>query len=129
MARRVNYLNNKDLLKEIAKSKNTYSYYLDESYEIFDLIVPSVKDIPKHIAEAKAARAKRIKDQMVEKLKSEGKSTRGKDAVHVDPNSIDQSELVFRVMTFEHIPDREEAKKNPKKDKERKREKREEKWE
>ena len=34
MARRVNYLNNKDLLKEIAKSKNTYSYYLDESYEI-----------------------------------------------------------------------------------------------
>ena len=40
MARRVNYLNNKDLLKEIAKSKNTYSYYLDESYEIFDLIVP-----------------------------------------------------------------------------------------
>lgn len=116
MARRVNYLNNKDLLKEIAKSKNTYSYYVDESYEIFDVIVPSVDDIPDYVDDAKAARAKRIKDQMVEKLKAEGKSTRGKDAVHVDPNSIDESELVFRVMTFEHIPERSEPKKNPKKE-------------
>ena len=32
----------------------------------------------------------------------------------VDPKSIDIEDLVFRVMTYEHIPDEEGRKKNPK---------------
>ena len=37
-----NYLNNKDILKEIHKSKNTYCYYTKPEYHRYDLIV----DIP-----------------------------------------------------------------------------------
>ena len=43
--RRVNYLNNKDILKEIHKSKLTYCYIQDDKFANVDLIVDSVKKI------------------------------------------------------------------------------------
>ena len=39
MAKRINYLNNKDILKEIHKSKSSYCYYVDEKYSSFDFIL------------------------------------------------------------------------------------------
>ena len=45
--RRVNYLNNKDILKEIHKSKLTYCYVQDDKFANVDLIVESVKKINK----------------------------------------------------------------------------------
>ena len=47
--RRVNYLNNKDILKEIHKSKLTYCYVADDEFANVDLIVESVKKINKTV--------------------------------------------------------------------------------
>ena len=60
MARKVNYLNNKDMLKEIHKSKSTFCSYVDPEYAMFDIILPSVDKINiRTIAEAKRNKAKK----------------------------------------------------------------------
>ena len=46
-AKKQNYLNNKDLLKEIHKSKMTYCYIQDERYLMVDIIVDDVTKINK----------------------------------------------------------------------------------
>lgn len=47
---KINYLNNRDMLKEIHKSKNSYSEYIDEKYDMYDIILenfdPLVKNMP-----------------------------------------------------------------------------------
>ena len=45
--KKVNYLNNKDILKEIHKSKMSYCYLEDDKYDMYDLIVDNVKKINK----------------------------------------------------------------------------------
>ena len=37
--RKVNYLNNKDILKEIHTSKNSYCYFTQPEYHRYDLII------------------------------------------------------------------------------------------
>jgi len=88
---RVNYLNNRDILKEIHLSKNTYCSFLDPVNDHqYDIILASVDMIgPRTVAEAQSNRADRIKRETGEA---------------VDPVSIPTSDLVFRVMTWEHIP-------------------------
>ena len=90
-APRVNYLNNRDILKEIHLSKNTYCSFVDPKLDHqFDIILPSVAKInQKTIAEARRNRADRIKRETGEV---------------VDPKKIPNTDLVFRVMTWEHIP-------------------------
>ena len=90
-APKVNYLNNKDLLKEIHLSKNTYCCYQDpERDHQYDIILPSVSKINQRtIAEARRNRADRIK-------KTTGEI--------VNEKKIENTELVFRIMTWEHIP-------------------------
>jgi len=39
--KKVNYLNNVDMLKEIHKSKNSFSEYLEPKYQDYDIIVDS----------------------------------------------------------------------------------------
>lgn len=89
--RRVNYLNNRDILAEIHKSKKTYCKYLNrETDSDYDIIVDSVSKINKtRIKEARAnkiSRAKKI------------------DGVILEPKDVTDTELVFRVMTWDHIP-------------------------
>lgn len=107
MAKRVNYLNNRDILKQIHLSKNTFCSFLDpENDHQFDIILDSVDRINiRTIAEARRNRADRIKKETGEEL---------------DPKKIPNTDLVFRVMTTEHIPlvPKKKAKKNqPKKKK------------
>ena len=98
MARRVNYLNNKDMLAEIHKSKNSFSSFLEPSHADYDIILPSVDKINvRTIAEAKRIKAKKLSQQSYEQQKA-----------------IQKDELIFRVMTFDHIPDEPGRKKNPK---------------
>ena len=57
----VNYLNNKDLLEEIHKSKNTYSSYSKPEYHQYDIILTNTNKINiRTIAEAKRNRARRL---------------------------------------------------------------------
>ena len=62
-APRVNYLNNRDILKEIHLSKNNYCWYQDRAMDHqFDIILPSIDKINQRtIAEARRNRADRLK--------------------------------------------------------------------
>jgi hypothetical protein len=89
--RKVIYLNNRDILKQIHLSKNTYCTYLDPVNDHqYDIILPSILKINQRtIAEARRNRADRIKKET---------------GVVIDPKKIPNTDLVFRVTTWEHIP-------------------------
>ena len=55
--RKVNYLNNKDILKEIHKSKLTYCSFINEEVKSYDVIVTGADKITKKsVTEARKAR-------------------------------------------------------------------------
>lgn len=103
--RKVNYLNNKDILKEIHKSKKTYCSYLDQEQDSdFDMILPSVSKInKKHILEARRARCERLAKLQVDAYAKEGVK-RKVDEFLIPTKDMPATDVVFRVMTFEHIP-------------------------
>lgn len=104
MARKVNYLNNKDILKEIHKSKSTFCSYPVSSDKDYDIIIANVDKINKKlIAEARKSRIERLAKELQEvdlangiKKKLDEYTTLLKDTPATD--------VVFRVMTWEHIP-------------------------
>jgi hypothetical protein len=107
MARRVKYLNNRDLLKEIHKSKNTFCSYLQPEFNQYDLIVSDLDRINvRTTAEAKRNQAARLSkadwESACENISS-GKKPSQKD-FEIDYRKIKKTDVVFRVMTFEHIP-------------------------
>lgn len=109
-----NYLNNRDILKEIHKSKNTYNSFTDPEYAHFDIILPSVEKINiRTVAEAKRNKAKRLSTEAYETRKMAGEKVKQADC-EVDYKSITKEELIFRIMTFDHIPEEPGRKKNPK---------------
>jgi hypothetical protein len=111
---KVNYLNNKDLLEEIHKSKNTFSSYAKPEYHRYDLILPSVDKINiRTIAEAKRAQAKRQSSEEYQRRKALGEKVKQADT-EVDYKKIAKTDVVFRIMTFDHIPLNNTRKKNPK---------------
>lgn len=112
--RKQNYLNNRDLLAEIHKSKNTFCSYIDPMYSRYDLILDSVDKINvRTIAEAKRNQAKRLSQEDYERRKIAGERVKQADC-EVDYKKIQKTDLVFRIMTFEHIPDEPGRKKTPK---------------
>ena len=113
--KRVKYLNNRDLLAQIHTSKNTYcSYVLPEDAQ-YDVIVPAVKKINANaIALARKARSKRLTQQAWEEAKNSGLKKIKLNDYTVSTRKIDKTELVFRVMTYDHIPTDSTRKKNPK---------------
>lgn len=88
---KVNYLNNRDLLKQIHLSKNTYCTFLDPKNDHqYDIILPSIDKINQRtIAEARRNRADRLKRET---------------GVVVDQKKIPNTDLVFRISMWEHIP-------------------------
>lgn len=102
---KVNYLNNKDLLEEIHKSKNSYCSYVEVSYSEYDLILPSVDKINiRTIAEAKRIKAKRMTAKEFESRRASGDKKSKLSDCEIDYRKIDKTDLVFRIMTFDHIP-------------------------
>lgn len=95
----VNYLNNKDILKEIHKSKTSYCAFSRKEYHQYDLIIDTPDDPlekslirtakPAQIKAAKEARATRLSKELDEKI---------------EPKNIAKEDLIFRVMTWDHIP-------------------------
>ncbi len=110
----VNYLNNKDLLEEIHRSKNTYCSFTKPEYHQYDIILPGLEKINiRTVAEAKRNRAKRIGDLEYATRKAAGEKIKQADC-EVDYKKIAKTDLVFRIMTFDHIPLNSTRKKNPK---------------
>jgi hypothetical protein len=87
---KTNYLNNRDILKEIHLSKNSYCSFRNfDKDNQYDIILFDVNEIKSNLEIAKANRAARI-------LRETGQK--------IDLSSINNTDLVFRVMTWEHIP-------------------------
>ena len=102
---KIKYLTNKDLLKEIHLSKNTYCSYLKPEYGFYDLIVPNLAKINiRTIAEAKRNCAARLSKQAHEAAVIGGGKKLPAKEFEVDYKKMRKEDLIFRVMTFEHIP-------------------------
>jgi len=88
---KTNYLNNRDILKQIHLSKNTYCSFLDPVTDHqYDIILPTVTKINQRtVAEARRNRADRI---------------RRETGQVIDPKKIANTDLVFRITSWEHIP-------------------------
>ena len=103
-----NYLANKDILKEIHSSKNTYCSFIDKEVHQYDFIVDyednnnlqrslEYAGKPETIQRAKENRAYRLTQNAI----AAGTLAKGEK---IDPESILTQDLVFRVMTWDHIP-------------------------
>lgn len=112
--RKTNYLNNKDLLKEIHKSKSSFCSFVEKEYGLFDIILDDVSKINiRTIAEAKRNKAKRLSQEDYNTRKAAGEKIKQADC-EIDYKKITKEELIFRIMTFDHIPDEPGRKKTPK---------------
>jgi hypothetical protein len=114
IAKRTPYLTNKELLREIHKSKNTYCSFLTDEDKQYDIILPSLSKVNQRtIAEAKRNRADRIA-----KLAWEAKTLSGVksklDDHSIDWHKITKTELVFRIICWDHVPLAPGRKKSPK---------------
>jgi hypothetical protein len=116
----VNYLNNKDILKEINASKLTYCQISDEKYSNYDIIVNNITDINETtIAEARVNKSNKLQSEayavaMSTHDRADYKNKPKQKEFAVDPDSFDLEELIFRVMNMDHIPLQPGRKKNPK---------------
>lgn len=95
-----NYLNNKDILKEIHLSKNTYCSYNnpkeDHKYDyIIDVPQGTLDDCLRLLQDS--AVIQQARESHAQRIASEQDNT-------VDPEDIPLENLVFRVMTWDHIP-------------------------
>lgn len=81
------YITNKDLLAEIHRCKSTFCSFIEDQYAAYDAIVENIDDITPELIR-KVREAKSIK------LTPKGEP----------PVPVPEDGLVFRVMTYDHIP-------------------------
>jgi hypothetical protein len=99
----VNYLNNKDLLKEIHLSKNSYCSFAKPEYHQYDFITDYLDN-----SSLEANLEYTCRPETIQKAR-ENKAIKididnGLSKGTTDPLSIPLTDLVFRVMTWDHIP-------------------------
>ena len=100
-----NYLNNRDILKEIHKSKTTYCSFLTPEDNFYDIILPDVGKInKKNIAEGRKLRAERLGRAAYDAAQAETTVKLKLDDFAVKPSKIKDNEIVFRIMSWEHVP-------------------------
>ena len=103
--RKQKYLNNKDLLAEIHKSKASFSSYTSKDYIQHDIILSNLDKINiRTLADAKRNRAKRMGLEAFMAARIAGDKKVRLAEVTPDYKTIKKVDLVIRVMTFEHIP-------------------------
>ena len=101
---KTNYLNNKDILKEIHKSKTTYCTFLQPDFANYDIILTDVKQInKKNILQGRRNRAERLAKLAHEAATADG-TKRKLDEFEIKYTKIPETEVVFRIMTWDHVP-------------------------
>jgi hypothetical protein len=90
----INYLNNKDILKEIHLSKNSYCSFVNPEYHQYDYIVDIDDNSVLERNLEYACRPETIKQAI------ECRAAREK----LEESDIKKTDLIFRVMTWDHIP-------------------------
>ena len=124
MARKHNYLNNKDLLHEIHKSKNTYCLYRNPKIDHdFDMILDSIDEITQssesirgkdengddivemipNIQLAKEFKAKRLSKFSYDQAVKAGEKVKQAQFA-IDPESYSNGDIIFRINEFAHVP-------------------------
>ena len=87
------------MLAEIHKSKTSFCYYTNKNYTDFDVIVHDITEINNEIIQiAREVQAKRLRDKLLEKARSEAKDAKAAKAIKasditVDPTSIELKDL------------------------------------
>ena len=103
--RKVKYLNNKDLLAEIHRSKCSFSTYEKLEYSQHDIILTNLDKINiRTIADAKRAKAKRLGLAKFATTRASGDKKIKLAECTEDYKTIAKVDVVFRIMTFNHIP-------------------------
>ena len=109
-----NYLNNKDMLLEIHRSKSSFCSFTDPAYHQYDIILSGLDKINiRTIAEAKRNHAKRLSEEEYARRKFSGEKVKLAEC-EVDYKKIQKTDLIFRIMSYDHIPLNASRKKNPK---------------
>ena len=112
--RKVNYLNNKDMLKQIHKSKSQFCSFMEPEFNQFDIILTDLDKVNiRTVAEAKRNKAKRLQHLDFEARKLAGEKVKLAQC-EIDYRKMEKEDLIFRIMTFDHIPEEPGRKKNPK---------------
>jgi hypothetical protein len=98
----VNYLNNKDILKEIHESKTTYCYFTKPEYHQYDYIVDMPQEpLEKSFEHAFSAESiQQARETRALRMDIEQGLAKGT----TDSLSIPVTDLMFRIMTWDHIP-------------------------
>jgi hypothetical protein len=103
--RKIKYLNNRDLLAEIHRSKCTYSTFTQPEYSQYDVILTNLDKVNiRTIADAKRARAKRMGLEAFVKARASGDKKIKLLECTPDYKTVAKTEVVIRIMTFDHIP-------------------------
>lgn len=115
MKKKTEYLSNKSLMAEINRSKITYCSFIDDQYANYDHIVGTgqkpgtIADITeKEIKIAKEKVAKRLSMEELQRKRAArfalGFKSCNAMLEPVDLDSIPLESIVFRVITYDHIP-------------------------
>lgn len=100
-----NYLNNRDILKEIHKSKLTYCSFLTPEDGYYDIILPGIDKInKKNTAEGRKLRAERLTRAAYDVAQASSTVKLKLDDFTVKPSKIPVTDIVFRIMTWDHVP-------------------------
>jgi len=103
--RKVKYLNNRDLLAEIHKSKCSFSSFAKPEYSQHDIILTSLDKINiRTIADAKRNKAKRLGLEAFTQARLAGDKKIKLSECLPDYTTVEKTDVVIRIMTFDHIP-------------------------
>lgn len=103
--RKANYLNNRDLLAEIHRSKCSFSSFTKPEYHQQDIIITDFKELTEEkLTEAKQNRAKRLGIEAFIAARTAGNKTIKLSELIPAVESISKYDLVIRIMTYAHVP-------------------------
>ena len=106
----INYLSNTELLHEINESKKSYSSFIDDEYSNYTVIIKDQSEItPELISKAKDIKAHQINQANLRKMLKDGLSKKEIEeqvqATAIGGDNITEDQIVYRIMTYEHIPE------------------------